>query len=130
MKETIVIGGVDRQNQLCIICRPKFHLPGNFSIEELVSYGLFILETAIKKIEKENLAPKITVVYDRREMTSANRDSSIINFTYQFVGLLQDYYAERLAKMYVIGANWVYRGMYYAIRPFLAEKTQEKIVLV
>lgn len=32
--------------------------------------------------------------------------------------------------MYVIGANWVYRGMWYLVSPFLAEKTKAKIVLV
>jgi len=32
--------------------------------------------------------------------------------------------------MYVIGANWVYKGMWYLVSPFLAEKTRAKIVLV
>ena len=63
-------------------------------------------------------------------MTSDNRDNKLISFTMSFVKMLQEYYAERLGLMYVIGANWVYKGMWYLVSPFLAEKTRAKIVLV
>jgi hypothetical protein len=41
--------------------------------------------------------------------------------------MLQDYYAERLAMFYVIGANWLYKVAYALIKPFLAQKTKEKV---
>ena len=130
LRETIVMGGVDSEKQLTIICRPKFHIPGVFSIEELVQYGLFVIEAAIAHIDQSGLSKKINVIYDRQEMSSANRDSLVIRFTLQFVKVLQDYYAERLACLYVIGANFIYRAMYAMIRPFLGERTKAKIVMV
>ena len=48
----------------------------------------------------------------------------------QFVGLLQDFYAERLALAIIINANWVYKAAFLMIKPFLAKRTKEKIIIV
>eukprot|EP00351_Strombidinopsis_sp_SopsisLIS2011_P000826 CAMPEP_0116871370 /NCGR_PEP_ID=MMETSP0463-20121206/1678_1 /TAXON_ID=181622 /ORGANISM="Strombidinopsis sp, Strain SopsisLIS2011" /LENGTH=109 /DNA_ID=CAMNT_0004509639 /DNA_START=429 /DNA_END=755 /DNA_ORIENTATION=+ len=63
-------------------------------------------------------------------MTSANRDNKLIKFSFKFTAMLQDYYAEMLHRMYVIGANFAYRALYAVIKPFLAEKTKQKLIMV
>ncbi len=50
-----------------------------------------------------------------------------MKFSVKFVSLLQEYYAERLAMFYVIGANWLYKIAFAVIKPFLAQKTKEKV---
>ena len=44
--------------------------------------------------------------------------------------LIQDMYAERLGKAYVLGANWFFWGIYKVMSPFMAERTKQKIVFV
>ena len=63
-------------------------------------------------------------------MSRANQDMQVIKFTTSFVSMLQDYYAERLAKFYVVGANWLYKMLYAVIKPFLSKKTKEKVHLL
>ncbi len=67
------------------------------------------------------------MIYDRTGMSRANQDMQVIKFTTSFVSMLQDYYAERLAKFYVVGANWLYKMLYAVIKPFLSKKTKEKV---
>ena len=88
------------------------------------------MEVAVKRITVEKLNPKIVAFYDRTGMSSANRDSGIIKFTMQFVKLLQDYYAERLSIMYVIGANWISKAAFMVIKPFLSQATKDKFIMV
>jgi hypothetical protein len=51
-----------------------------------------------------------------------------MKFSVKFVSLLQEYYAERLAMFYVIGANWLYKIAFAVIKPFLAQKTKDKVM--
>ena len=129
-KETIVFGGIDKQNRLSVVCRPRYHDPNAQQLDELIRYGIYIMEVAIRRITLENLNPKIVCFYDRTGMSSANRDSGIIKFTMQFVKLLQDYYAERLAVMYVIQANWISKAAFMVIKPFLSQATKDKFIMV
>jgi len=46
LKETIVIHRHDKENRLAIVVRPRFHSPGSQTIEELVRYGIFLIERA------------------------------------------------------------------------------------
>ena len=59
------IAGYSRDNGLIIVCQPRFHTPGQHHIDDLVRYGMFIVETAIKKIEREGRSPLIHCIYDR-----------------------------------------------------------------
>jgi hypothetical protein len=43
------------------------------------------------------------------------------------VGVLQDYYAERLHKAYVLHVNWIYKMLYGIVKPFLSERTKSKV---
>ena len=70
------------------------------------------------------------MIYDRTGMTNANRDPDLIKFAMRMVGLLQDFYCERLGNFYVINANWMFWVGHKLIKPFLAKKTRDKIKLI
>ena len=55
MKETLIIDGYDRRRRLTLICRPRFHNGGAYSIEDLVNYGLYIVEEATKRAKEQGL---------------------------------------------------------------------------
>ena len=105
-------------------------MPKAQHIDDLVRYGLFVIEKAIQRIEVENLEPRIHCIYDRTGMTGSNRDTALIKFAYRMVTMLQDFYCERLGNFYVIGANWMFWAGHKMIKPFLAKKTAEKIKLI
>ena len=105
-------------------------MPAAQHIDDLVRYGIFIVETAIKKIDAEGLEPRIHCIYDRTGMTGANRDMALIKFSLRMVSMLQDLYCERLGNFYVIGANWMFWAAHKIIKPFLAQKTRDKIKLI
>ena len=88
MKETIILGGYDNQKRLTVICRARYHNAGAYSIEDMVNYGLFIMEQATIRAKEQGLDEKFVLIYDRRGMTSANRDSNLISFTMSFVKML------------------------------------------
>jgi len=63
-------------------------------------------------------------------MTGKNFDRKLFSVALDMVDIAQDYYAERLGKMYVLGANWFYNMMCAIVKPFLSERTKGKIVIV
>ena len=67
------------------------------------------------------------VIYDRRGMSKSNKDKDYPGFAKKFAQMVQDYYAERLGMMYVVGATLVFRGLFKLVKPFLAKKTKQKI---
>ena len=52
IKETIVLHGFDKAKRFCIIIRPRFHNPGQQTLEDLIRYGVFLIEQATLLTEK------------------------------------------------------------------------------
>ena len=55
--ETFVLGPINKDGCISLFIRPRFHTPGTFHIDELVRYGIFCVEMAVKQIEAQNLTP-------------------------------------------------------------------------
>ena len=130
LKQTLMLGPITKDNKLSLLVRTRYHVPGDHDIDDLMRYGIFCVEQAMKRIKEEDRNPQIACIYDRTGMTGANRDSQIVKMAYRMIGTLQDFYCERLGEFIVIGANtafWIANGL---IKPFLAKKTREKIKLV
>lgn len=89
-------------------------------------YSIYLVEKGVKKSDQLG-SKQICVIYDRGEMTSANRDSGLISLFRQLVSMLQDFYAERLGALYILHVNWFFWAIFKIIRPFLSKKTSEKI---
>jgi len=50
LRETIVVHKHDKLGKVCLVVRPRFHVPGDFTIEQLVRYGIFIIEHATEEV--------------------------------------------------------------------------------
>ena len=116
----------DKLNRPCLVIRARNHWPGQFSAEDTMRYAIYLVEKGVKKADK-NGSKQICVIYDRGDMTSANRDTNLISLFRQLVTMLQDFYAERLGALYIIHLNWFFWAMYQVNKPFLSSKTKEKI---
>ena len=88
LMETMLLGGTTKDGSLVLLVRPRYHVPGAHHIDDLVRYGIFIVEKAIQRIEKEKLNGKIACIYDRTGMTNQNRDGQIVKMTMRMATLL------------------------------------------
>jgi len=121
--------GFDKMGRPCIVVKIKRHRPGEISVEETVRFGVYMMEKGIK-LCKERKSDKIVIIYDREGFNSKNFDSKLATVMKSLMKILQGFYAERLAKMYVLHPNWFYKMMFAMVKPFLEEKTRKKIVLL
>ena len=72
----------------------------------------------------------ICVIYDRTGFDKKKHfDDELMKKTKELVGMLQDFYAERLAVMYILNVNWFFRVMYAMMKPFLTKRTTDKVRL-
>lgn len=121
--------GYDKENRPCLVIKVKRHRPGQISVEETVRYGVYLIEKGIKLAEARG-SDKMVVIYDREGFENKNFDKKLATVMRSLLTILQDYYAERLAKMYVLFPNWFYKLMFGVVKPFMDEKTKKKILLV
>ena len=73
---------------------------------------------------------QIVVIYDRAGFSySKNFDKSLFNTMLKFTKILQDCYAERLYKFYVLDINWFFKMIFAIVKPFIDKKTLDKICI-
>lgn len=48
----MIIHKYDKEKNLCVLVRPRFHNPKDQTIDELIKFGLFLIEQAIIETEK------------------------------------------------------------------------------
>lgn len=121
--------GYDKEGRPCIVIKVKRHRPGQISVEETIRYGVYMIEKGIR-LCKEKKSDKMVVLYDREGFVNKNFDTKLATVMKSLLKILQAFYAERLAKMYVLNPNWFYKMMFAVVKPFLDDKTKKKIVLV
>jgi hypothetical protein len=80
--------------------------------------------------EAEKTTGKLSVVWDRQGFTMKNYDKRFFTLAKKFTGVLQDNYAERLDTFYILHPNWFFKTVYAVVKPFLTQRTKDKIVLI
>merc|ERR1711971_236030 len=87
-RPVMAVAGRTRDNCIVLLVQPRFHEPGAQHIDDLVRYGIYIIERVIKQIDREGLEPRIHCIYDRTGMTSSNRDNALMKFAFKMIKLL------------------------------------------
>lgn len=100
-----------------------------FCLEDKVRFLIHLLEHGFRTAD-EGGTGQICVIYDRANMSNANKDDQLVNTVKSFSGILQDYYAERLGAVYVLHVNWLYYIMFQAVKSFLKRTTRDKIFII
>ncbi len=70
---------------------------------------------------------QVVVIMDREGVSYSNFDRRFLGKLGLFT-MLQDFYAERLHKVYVLHINWVFKMIYNMVKPFISAKTNEKVI--
>ena len=118
--------GEDNNGRPLLVVRARNHWPKQFPIEETMRYVIYLVELGCKIADEKGVG-QIAVLYDRGGMTSENKDPNLINMMKTLAGMLQDFYAERLAAVYVLHVNWLYWLIFQAVKPLINKKTREKV---
>jgi hypothetical protein len=69
---------------------------------------------------------QVVVIMDRENMGMANFDRRFMGKR-GLITVLQDFYAERLFKVYVLHVNWLFRMLFKMVRPMMSARTTEKV---
>ena len=51
LKETMILHRYDKARRYCLLVRPRFHTPGGHTLEELIRYGIYLIEQAMERTE-------------------------------------------------------------------------------
>jgi hypothetical protein len=121
--------GHDKSKFPCCIIRIRKHVPGRFTNDELLKFAIFMLEKGTKIGEGLGVQ-QVCVIWDRTEMQMGNFDSSLFALVQQLITMINDNYAERLGKAYILGANWFFWMIFKVMSPLLSAKTRDKVVFV
>ena len=122
--------GFDKKGSACCIVRPRLHDPTARDINEVMRFGVFLLEKGITLSEEKGMSDQICVLYDRRGFEYRNFDRELFGVGKNLLSMLQDNYAERLGTFYVLGTNWLYWVLFKIISVFLTQRMKNKIKLV
>ena len=122
--------GHNKLKHPCLIIKIRRHIPGVSSVEDIIRFGVYILEEGIKKMQETGTS-KICVIWDREGFSpKKNFDKSMLTVMKQLMGILQDFYAERLEVTYILKPNWFFKMIVGMMKPFMSDKTKKKIKVV
>ncbi|KAK1413172.1 hypothetical protein QVD17_34942 [Tagetes erecta] len=102
------------------------HYPNNSGgVEEFKRYVVFALERITSRMPAGQ--EKFVTIADIQGWGYSNSD---IRGYLAALSILQDYYPERLGKMFVVHVPYVFMAAWKMVYPFIDEKTKTKIVFV
>ncbi|XP_076940389.1 uncharacterized protein LOC143609546 [Bidens hawaiensis] len=118
--------GTDKTGRLITVAFGGRHYPNKGGgLEEFKRYVVFTLEKIISRMPQGQ--EKFVSIADIQGWGYTNSD---IRGYLAALSILQDYYPERLGKMFVVHVPYVFMAAWKMIYPFIDEKTKKKIVFV
>lgn len=120
----------DKQGHPCLIVKTKRHIPAETDVPTMMKFAVHLIEKGCKVADESTTDGKVCVLWDRQGFTMKNFDRRFMGLMKKLTGVLQDNYAERLDSIFILNPNWFFKTMFKVVRPFLNQKTKDKIKLV
>ncbi|KAK1436755.1 hypothetical protein QVD17_02537 [Tagetes erecta] len=118
--------GTDKSGRLITVVFGGKHYPNKQGgLEEFKRYVVFTLERILSRMPPGQ--EKFMAIADIQGWGYSNSD---IRGYLAALSILQDYYPERLGKMFVVHVPYVFMAAWKMVYPFIDEKTKKKIVFV
>ncbi|KAI9230891.1 MAG: CRAL-TRIO domain-containing protein, partial [Piptocephalis tieghemiana] len=120
-----LVRGVDLQGRPVTYVRARFHFKDAQTAEVNKLFTILTMETV-----RIMLSPPVetaTMVFDLRGLTMANSDLGTIKF---LVGCFEAFYPESLGKALIVGAPWIFWGLWRVISPLLDPVVASKICIL
>jgi hypothetical protein len=98
-----------------------------FSAEQRKRYMVFMLESAIKKMETSKGTEKLCWILDFSEFGERRKSPESKQVSKNSSEILQNHYPERLGLAFVVNAPWYMYYLYKAVSIFMSASTKSKI---
>ncbi|OAY43822.1 phosphatidylinositol transfer protein 3 [Manihot esculenta] len=117
--------GVDKKNHPVLVFFAAKHKPSNGNLEEFKRFLVFGLERVCERMPTGQ--EKFVVIADLEGWGYTNSD---IRGYLAALSILQDFYPERLAKLFIVHVPSMFMTAWKLISPFINNKTKKKITFV
>ncbi|XP_071689391.1 sec14 cytosolic factor-like [Rutidosis leptorrhynchoides] len=118
--------GTDKSGRLITVVFGGKHYPNKAGgVEEFKRYVVFTLERILLRMPAGQ--EKFVSIADVQGWGYTNSD---VRGYLAALSILQDYYPERLGKMFVVNVPYLFMAAWKMVYPFIDEKTKKKIVFV
>eukprot|EP01117_Protostelium_nocturnum_P014131 TRINITY_DN5339_c0_g1_i2.p1 TRINITY_DN5339_c0_g1~~TRINITY_DN5339_c0_g1_i2.p1 ORF type:complete len:164 (+),score=71.10 TRINITY_DN5339_c0_g1_i2:409-900(+) len=97
------------------------------SAEQKVMFLVWILEKAIRSMDKEKKVEKMCWILDFSEYGSRAKSSDGLQVAKESASILSNNYPERLGSCFILNSPWYFSAAWMLISPFLAPATKKKI---
>lgn len=109
-------------------------MKARFTVDELVQFHIATQEMAelrlayASKTFGKNIT-KSTTVFDLKGL-NMSLDKDCITYIKTILGIDQNYYPERLKRLFVINVPWYFTTIFALFKPFVDKRTQDKIIVL
>ncbi|PIN07103.1 Phosphatidylinositol transfer protein PDR16 [Handroanthus impetiginosus] len=117
--------GKDKQGRPIAVVLGARHFASKGSIDEFKRFLVFALDKLCQRMPEGQ--EKFTVIGDLQGYGYCNSD---VRGNLAAINILQDYYPERLGKVFIIHVPYIFMTMWKIIHPFIDKNTRKKIVFV
>ena len=116
--------GEDKQGRPAIVYKAKHFWPSLVTRDaDIILFFCFYMDCLVRMADAKGL-DGFTCIADLKGWGMSNFS---LAYTKVSVRLLQDHYPERLGKVNVVNAPWVFNAAWRMVRPLLDERTRSKI---
>ncbi|XP_042045434.1 phosphatidylinositol transfer protein 3-like [Salvia splendens] len=123
--------GTDKKGRPISLVFGSRHLPRKGGLEEFKRFLVFSLDKLCQSLFLESRIPdgveKFTIIGDLHGYGFCNSD---LRANLAAITILQEYYPERLGKLFIVHAPYIFMTMWKLVYPFIDKKTRKKVVFV
>lgn len=124
-QEKMYVQGVDKKGRPITVAFAAKHFQNKNGLDAFKRYVVFALEKLCSKMPPGE--EKFVSIADIKGWGYANSD---IRGYLGALTILQDYYPERLGKLFIVHAPYMFMKVWKIIYPFIDDNTKKKIVFV
>ncbi|OAY30601.1 phosphatidylinositol transfer protein 3 isoform X4 [Manihot esculenta] len=121
----VFVQGTDKKGRPIMVAFGSRHYQNKESSEELKRFVVYVLDKICARTSPEQ--EKFVVLADLQGWGYANSD---VRGCLAALAILQDYYPERLGKLFIVNAPYIFMAVWKIIYPFIDNNTKKKIVFV
>ncbi|GAV86091.1 CRAL_TRIO domain-containing protein [Cephalotus follicularis] len=121
----IVMQGVDKKGRPIVVAFGGRHKPTKGSLEELKRFVVYTLDTICSRMPRGQ--EKFVAIADLEGWGYSTCD---IHGYLAALSILQDFYPERLGKLFIVHVPYIFMTAWKIIYPFIDNRTKKKIVFV
>lgn len=124
--------GQDKDGRLALVVTGRCLNPAE-RLGSVRSFQKFIIKTVedgLKQADERDVE-EVCIIYDRRGLEFRHLDSSLHRMSQPTISILQQWYRNRMGRIYIVSLNWVFHAVFmYILLPILGLMSLDKKIIV